>query len=199
MGFFQGLGEKLRDKTRDKLCADLCTMGLNAQLVEGKRPEERAGAPWGGGGSSLGLIEIKGEPIRWANILNTAPVRGGIVYTNAYLVPDSSASNKGYLKAESIRVRSMPVFGRVVGIRWEGQLPADLMRQMNKDTSLKERLIELGEDIFVCSYPELGCWAIIPSRHHSGLIGWGTTREPPPSEKRWDCYKAIASYLLKPV
>jgi len=199
MSFFQGMEKKLRDKTRDKLCADLCAIGLDARLVEGRRPEKRAGAPWGGGGSSLGLIEIKGEPICWVNVLKTAPIRGGIVYTNVYLVPDASVSNKGHLRAESTRVKSMPVFGRVVDIRWEGQLPANLINQMNGDTSLKERLIELEEDIFVCSYPELGCWAIITSRHRAGWVAWGVTRPSPPSKERWDCYKAIANYLLKPI
>jgi len=93
----------------------------------------------------------------------------------------------------------MPVFGRVVDIRWEGQLPAGLLNQMNDNTSLKESLLKLDENIFLCSYPELACWAVIPSRHHVGLIGWGVTRPSPPSQERWNCYKAIANYLLKPV
>jgi len=50
--------------------------------------------------------------------------QGGVTYyyRNIYLVPDPYIRTKGYLKAKSIRVKNIPLIGRVVDIRWKGKL-----------------------------------------------------------------------------
>jgi len=61
MGFFDNIKETFRDKTRDKVCTRLCSIGVDARIAERGRPEEKLGCS--GLQRSLGLLDIHGEPI----------------------------------------------------------------------------------------------------------------------------------------
>jgi len=77
------------------------------------------------GTNSLGLIDINGWPIPLVNVVREeSHDQGGVTYyyRNIYLVPDPYIRTKGYLKAKSIRVKNIPLIGRVVDIRWKGKL-----------------------------------------------------------------------------
>ena len=63
----QGMKEKLRDKTRDKLVHSLNALGVGATMAERGRPEERIRKSWGK--RSLGVIDIPQGPIRYINIV----------------------------------------------------------------------------------------------------------------------------------
>ena len=79
MKFFHAIKEILRDKEKDKLCAGLRDMGLDAQMAEQGRPEEQAVgrlSRWSPK-ISMGLIEIHGEPIRWINVVRENSGDGG--------------------------------------------------------------------------------------------------------------------------
>lgn len=197
MGAFSKLRDTFRDKTRDKLCAGLCAIGVDARMVEQGRPEEDIGG--GKRENSLGLIEIHGEPIHWVNVVREQRQAvhgwGYLAYKYIYLVPDPSVCTRGCLVAKSIRVKSVPVFGRWVDILWKGNLEVSLTRRMNEDVLLKQRLIGLKEQIEIRSFPESGCWAIWSNRYESFRVAkW----QPPPSPAQWDCYKTIARHLLEP-
>ncbi|MFC2032742.1 hypothetical protein ACFLUS_05250 [Chloroflexota bacterium] len=55
--------KKLRDKTRDELCAGLCHMGIDVRMSERNRAEEKIG-----GRNSMGVIDIPDGPIRWIKV-----------------------------------------------------------------------------------------------------------------------------------
>lgn len=182
-----------RGKTRDKVCAGLRSIGVDARMVEQGAFQEGVG-----GYESLGLIEIHGEPIHWVNVLMVQRGTGGPQgaepshFLNVYLVPDSSLPKKGAFRAGSTLVKTGRVFKKVIGIRWEGKLPGDLVSRMNGDEWLNQTLIRLKQDIEIRSHPGYSCWAISSNTY----IG---TRELSacPSSELWDCYKAIARYLLQ--
>ncbi len=206
---------KLRDKTRYQLCADLCAIGLDARTVERDQPEEDIFGGWKG--DSLGLIEVRESPIRWVNVLKHPESRymATTVYTNVYLVPDTTVHYGNPLEIKSIPVKSAPLYGRVVDIKWtassvgiqgmavseqakddswKDKIERNLIRHMNEDVSLKESLLGLEEEIAIRSYPNW-CWAISSRRQQAG---WAK-REPGQlalSREQWQCYQTIAGHLL---
>lgn len=203
-GFFGRLREKLRDKVIDKLYDDLCALGLDARMAERRRPEEKMIL---NSGKSLGLIEIRDRPIHWVNVRKHAGDQyTSDAYTNVYLVPDRRVPREGYLELKSVRVKSVPVVGRVVDFRWEAKfvkvkiksmpvltgqsvpvkMDSNLIERLNEDAPLKESLIRLKEDITIRSLEDWG-WAISTSVK---------SRQPALSQEQWDRYETIARHLL---
>lgn len=190
-----------RDTIRDNVCASLCAMGLDAQMAE-RDLRWRGTLENVGDGVSLGLIEMRGSPIRWVNVLEqrfsystgSFTVAGSVRYYALYLVPDPNVCNKARLTVRSLRLKSTPVFGRVVGIRWTGKLEPGLVKRLNGNVSLNQRLLELKEDIKIRTVPKRSCWAIKSSSK------WlqPHRRRFAPSEEQWDCYETIARHLLEP-
>ena len=191
MKFFHAIKEILRDKGKDKLCASLRDMGLDARMAEQGRPEEHAVGrlSWVWTKKSLGLIEIHGEPIRWINVVQQISTDGeGGIYITAYIVPDPRVSLKGHI--EPVRVRNRLRFGQVIDLRWKGDLPSEFIKRMNENVPLNQKLIRQKDYVTIYSYPKHGCWAIFPRRG-------GMWHPPIPSQEQWDCYKTIAHHLLE--
>ena len=200
MGFFDKAKETFRDKTRDKVYAGLQTLGVDARMAERGRPEEHVGEDFG---KSLGLMEIRGSPIRWVNVLKETEGGGPtstVNYTIAFLVPNPTIQREVHLK--TIREKSVPVVGRVVDLQWQGNFEEgfnglmiekairnqsltrlrEMVRWLNEDVSLNENLIRLNADVHIRGYPKYDYWAIL---HISGSF-------------EWDCLETIARHLLEP-
>ena len=102
---------------------------------------------------------------------------------------------RGYVELESVRVKSVPLFGRVVDIRWKGNFEGDLMKLVNEDVSIKERLIGLNEGVTIRSVPGWG-WAMSSRGRDTTWFG----RMPKglaPTQEKWDCYTIIARHLVE--
>lgn len=218
MGLLSALKERLRDKTRDKLCADLRAIGFDTLIAERGLPEESVGQDLKG--KSLGLIEIRDSPIRWINVLKLKGSGGGPsagdadTYTNLYLVPDPNLNKEGYLELGSVRVKTVPLFGRVIDLRWQGNFvwykivphigrvhesrkidnEDNLIRRLNEDTSLTETLIRLKLDMTIRSFLEHAYWVIWSSDYETRWFR--ADRQPSPSREQWGCYETIARHLL---
>lgn len=212
MEFLRAIVGRLRDEKRYGLFRDLRAMGLDVRLSQRGAREE--GISGGLMGNSLGLIEVRGSPIRWINLIEHPASRyAPSAYTNVYLVPDERVPSGGYVELKSVHVRDVSVHGRVINLRWtadfvrtrgvaaSGQAEEevagdDIARRLDGDTLLKETLIRLGESITVRSAPSFWCWAISSGSYQGGSVG-GVARRLAPSQEQWDCYQAIARYLLE--
>jgi len=142
MGFLDTIKETLRDRTRDKVRARLCAIGVDARIAERGRPEENLGCI--GLKRSLGVVEIYGEPIRWVNVINWTQHFPGNVqkYRNVYLVHDPNLSTKSKLN------------GNEIG------------RRIKKDVLLNQG-IRMSRDIEMQAFPDDECWAIL-SKEYEG-------------------------------
>ena len=176
---------------RSSLADELRAIGLDARPAEKDRPERRVrGEGWGR--RSLLLLEIRGEPIRWLNVV--IRIQGQkYQHTNIYVIPDSSVSKEGWLK--NVRVKTIPVFGRVVGIRWKGRMTISLKRRLEQDVSLSQTIMKLKKTIEIRSDPEYGCWTLVSFGHKFDLRN-SLLYQPAPSIEEWGCYKAIARHLV---
>lgn len=187
------------DKRRTELCNALRSIGLNARIIKKGRPEEAVEE-----GQSCGLIEILGGPIRWVNVVEYhvegPPLGGHENSKNIYLVPDSAISTNlhaRWCRIECAIVKAVPLFGRRVGVRWEGQQD-EIISRLNEDTLLNHSLLESKTGLIIKSNISCGYWAITSKDSYGDrlLSQFIPKREPPPSSTHWDCYKAIARHLL---
>ena len=190
MGFFAELKERFRSHARDEFCAALQMLGVKVQMAERGRPEQRIE-----GGGSLGLIDITKGPIRWVNVCRQK-TSGSDFYRIEYGVPDTKV-RPGYdgLRVSGVRVKTFPVLGRVVDLRWQGDdLGTGLIDLLKGDISLSGPLTT-GTDLKIRYYGEHGCWIISTPWIPSGLLrSWRAVLIP--SAELWHCYEAVAGHLL---
>ena len=170
-----------RSKERDKLCAHLRDLGIEAQMAELGRMEEGIGEGIGGG-HSRGLIDIIDGPIRWVNLRTETTANYASSYIE-YGVPVAKGL-QARIEVRSIRVKTFPLVGKVVDVRWRGDdLGLGIINRLNGNISTKDLRV-LNRDVKIRTFPEHGCW-IISTETYVG-----------PSEELWSCYQAIAQQLL---
>ena len=190
MGFLGKVKEALRDKRRDKVCANLNRVGVDAKLAERGMREEKASTPrWF---RSLGLIEISKSPISFVHVVYIQ-TRYGRHYSTLYLVHDPSVyypsvSDKGHLKARSKRIKERPVIGKVKDVVWEGDLDlgGNIIERLNKDQYLKQELVRLRHDVKVGTCPDISYWKIEVKGYLINQV-----------REKWDVYERIARHLKR--
>ena len=185
MGFVSSHGEAARPDAREMVLSHLQSMGITASAADRGRREEEIGA---GEFSSEGVIEVRRGPITWINVLTRRSGKG--VGRLVYGIEASDLSRVGEVQIWPIRVRSFPLFGWYVNIRWESftRLPHEL-RSLDEDTELKRRMVKvLRADLEIRSHPRRSYWAMWVRRY--GPIHL-------PSMEEWECYEAIASAILR--
>ena len=165
------------DKTRDKLCAGLQAIGVDARTAERGRPEEKTGA------GSLGVIDIGRSPIRWINV-RVYDAGETTVHITEYGVPDSRYLPE--LGIQSVRVKTFPIFGPVIDVRWKGNdLGLGIVERLGSDAAIKGAIMGNGDELTIVARGDYGGW----------LIRRGTTATP--LAEQWGCYQAIAERLLE--
>ena len=171
--------------TRDRVCSHLQSLGIAASQADQGRPEEQYGA---GEYPSEGLVDISGGAISWINVLTGGDSKhlGQLICG----VPSSDLSRIGNILLWSMRVKRFPLFGGVVGLRWEsfGRLPYAL-RSLDEDELLKRQMAQhLKEDIEIRSLPTHRYWLLAVGRR--GLLHL-------PTQEEWTCYQSVASMLAR--
>ena len=165
------------DKSRDELCAGLQTIGVDARMAERGRPEEKTGE------GSLGLIDIGQGSVRWINA--RVEDRGETtVHMTEYGVTDSRYLPK--IQIESVRVKTFPIFGRVIDVRWNGDDQGlGIVERLGSDSAIKDAIIGNGDELTVVARRDQGYWLIRREIRAT------------PSAEQWGCYQAIAEHLLQ--
>ena len=178
--------DTLRDKTRDKLAAALQDIGVQAEMAERKRAEEKIEDSWFQ--RSLGLIDITDSPVTWINILKkdgskNSPPRWWVVFCiqDERPVPDYKIVN-----IRSIRKKSIPVIGKVVDVTWKGKdHGTGLIESLNYDEEVKDMVKRAG-NLTIHSYTkEFNGWTVQVDRRIN------------PSYQDWTAILKIAGYALE--
>lgn len=197
MGFFDQIRGIALDKTRDNICAGLQSLGIDAQMAERGRREEKIG-----GKGSLGLIDIPEGPISWINVrketqhggqggrytYDEGPFNDGGSYTDYYIeygVPDRRLSpGHPEYRIISVRIKTPPLFDQVSDLHWKGEdFGLGIIDRLDSDISLKQPIMK-SHDVIIRAHGDHMCWII------------STTASEVPSGELWNCYQAIARHLL---
>jgi len=150
-----------------KLTDDLCRE-LNARGIEAT--------------GFFNLIDIHRSPIRHVEVVEVQ-LPEGVTYYTAYIIPDSRQIPM--VSFRSVRVRSFPIFGRVVDVRWQGDdKGTGAIGRLAADLELKAEIVSAGAEIAVSSSPP-GEWII----QHSTLNA--------PSAGVFSCYEKAAVDLIR--
>jgi hypothetical protein len=180
------LDSVLQDSAPGNICAGMQRLGINAQIAVRGRYEESIGKV----GDSLGIIDIPEGPIRWINVCRvyyrTGQLGGNYNHHTAYGVPDSSLEPSWRSKRiRTVRVKTFPLFGKVVDLRWKGDdFSQEIIRRLNEDPLIRDPMMR-SRDVEISAYPEHGCWILFTANPR---------KEAPPREV-WDCYQRIARHL----
>lgn len=196
-------GEKKRHEQRERACAHLRSIGLDAHVVRGNQAEKNVGFRRESSRFSVGdgriwsyldpsirfieFIEIRSSLIRW--VTEITELIGGDPDGPAYrsyivlLIPASlGTTNIGYVEIKPVPKRSPRMIGPVVGFRWKGKYADDIIRLLNEDEFLGQDMITLKVHVKIRSCDRH--WAILLERL-------------PRSRQEWDCYERIARHLLE--
>lgn len=171
--------------TKDKICAGLRSLGVDAQVdMSGRAVEQNLGA----GLQTMPdrLIDITRGPIRWVNVRKAEDKEGGSSYYIDYGVPDPRLRPDlpELPKIKSVHKRSYPIVGPVVDLHWKGKDSGlGIIDRPNGDILVRQQILRT-QGVKICAHGEYRCWTI------------STWEEDPPSGHLWNCYQAIARHLL---
>jgi len=188
--------EALRDKSRDTMAGSLEAAGIQAEMVdrELRRPEEKIRTFQLFGKSSLGLIDIRTDsPFSWINVVRTkrADKNGPARYRMVFGIPDQSIPmNHKQLKLKTVRKKTFPLFGKVIGVSWKGEAHTLLLaKTLSEDEEIDRVVADLG-DVTIFTHPnQFQGWTIEFNKIFS-------PHPPAVTIDRWEVLKTIANYLL---
>ena len=177
--------KRLRDKSRDDLARNLNSFGVAGVLAERGRWEEKIEKFWYL--RSLGIIDITGGVIKWANIWKkdgskNSPPQWWVIFG----VPDSRQV-PGYklVNIRTIRKKAFPLFGKVIGVTWRGDdASIGLIDILTHDQEI-ENLLKNKCNLTIKNYTEqFQGWTIKVDR-------WIN-----PTAQDWSIYQKIAKLLF---
>ena len=180
--------EKLRDISRDDMVQRLNATGVKATMSERGRPEE--GIRSGRFHRSLGLIDIEEDVISWINVvrIKSRDKNGPSRYRTVFAIPDATVPmDHEALKVATVRKKSFPIFGKVVGIHWQSEEKLNpLVELFTKDEEVESLVTEVG-DVQIHTHPGIfQGWTI-------EILTVGSVFEP--HKIHWNVIHKIADYL----
>jgi hypothetical protein len=133
-------------------------------------------------GDLIGVIDIHRSPISCIEVRKTSDYEG-VTYWTRYMIPDSRLIVLANFR--SVRVRTFPILGRVIDVRWEGDdRGTGAMDRLTADIDLKAAIVSAGAEIAVGSAPSQG-W----------FITYSSTDAP--SAGVFACYEKVARNLIQ--
>ena len=181
--------EKLRDKTRDTLAERLNTIGVTATLSERDRPEEKIGNRLFR--RSLGIIDIADEGlIKWINIIKQDRQKDSPPRWWVYLgVPgDRQIPESRSVNILPKRKKSLPLFGKIVGVTWKGQ---------DRNHGLAKKLSDEAETDNLAT----GIGNIRVQTLHEEFSGWSIEidRRFDPTPEIWESLQSVADISVRSI
>jgi len=171
--------------TKDKICAGLRSLGVDAQVdMSGRAAEQNLGA--GLQTKPDRVIDIAKGPIRWVNIRKQEARETASSYFIDYGVPDPRLRPDlpNLPKIKSVHKTSYPIVGTVVDLYWKGKDSGlGIIDRLNRDILVRQQIMRT-QGMKIRAYGDFRCWTI------------STWEEDPPSGELWNCYQAIAKHLL---
>ena len=157
------------------------------------RPEENIRGVTMFGKASLGIIDIRTEgPISWINVVRTKrrDKHGPARYRVVFGIPDQSVPMNHKLKLKTVRKKTFPLFGKVIGVSWRGGGDTlVLAKALSDDEEIDRAVADLG-DVTIFTHPnQFQGWTIEINKIFS----------PHPTVvtiDRWEALRHIANYLL---
>jgi hypothetical protein len=177
--------ENLQDDTRDDLMDHLNDIGVKSVLAERDRLEEKVGKHRSR--RSLGIIDIDGATIYWANIMKEELSKDS---SERWWVHFGAPDNHAIPKEESVRIKtkrkqSFPAFGNTAEVKWEGQDQGlGLVKALKANRAINQMATDLGN---------------IEVRSWSGEFqGWTIRfdRKIEPTIDHWEALEELAEILL---
>jgi hypothetical protein len=159
-------------KETDRLSKHLRQIGVNAECTE------------------EGRIDIVQSPIGWV-WLDKYCIDDKDLYTTICCVPDSRRLPNIAIK--SARVRSFPLFGKTIDIRWEPIDNYGIAQALINDSIIKFSIMKLRRFVFEPSIESSGFW-----KKYYWKIQCGYTKEwiTYPSPEYWLLCEKIAQRLV---
>jgi hypothetical protein len=184
-GCMDRFDESYNSDFREDIMLELCSIGIDAELLDRGLPEEKSGE------ASLGLILIRGSPIRWINVGLKDAGGGNENYTGAhyyncleYAIPDSRPLPK--FLARSKLKKTFPLFGRITDVCWEGdKKKLGIAEKLESNEYISDVLWSYRVGVTVITNPKYACWLITGSNFRRPLI------------LDWRCLELIAECLLR--
>ena len=176
--------ENLQDKTRDELTYQLNAIGVSSVLAERDRPEEKVGKSRSR--RSLGIIDIDGATIYWANIMKEELSKDSAErWWIHFGVPDKhSIPKEQSVRIKTKRKKSFPAFGKVAEVKWEGQDQGlGLVRGLTANSAISQTAADLG-NIEVRS---------LHDKFHGWVIQFDRKIEP--TIDHWEALEELAEIL----
>ena len=178
--------ERFRDKTRDSLTDALNALGVQAEMAERGRAEERVGSSWA---QSLGLIDVADCPVRWINIVRQSNQYGSRWWL-VFGAPEEASDLRRIERAEDIHIRterkrSFPLFGRVTEARWADNGNAGGLTTALANDRAVEAFVRSVSDVEIRNDDE-------------NFRGWTLRvgKRFTPSKRDWEALCAMAEHLL---
>lgn len=177
--------ERLRDKTRDEITRALNELGIAATMAERGRPEEKIEDGWWN--RSQGIIDLPAGPIRWINCLKQDGSQYSPPQWWAVLgIPDERTfSDQQLVKIKTVRKKSIPLFGKVVDVTWQGEDRASRLLSAFANDPVVKAFVKKTGDVEIKSHAgEFQGWTVQISGKFKA------------TQQDWDLALRIAERLL---
>ncbi len=154
----------------DELCTEMRRIGIDASVVPqslskqyrdlGREQRPASFAEWITVGPPPRVIEIAGSPIAWVYFMSSGTA-DWTETTAHFAVPDKrlSPSLARLVAVESVGVRHFPIFGQVIGLRWQGTDSGHgAIAALNKAEALKVAVLAEFHNrmLYLAAYSSLG-------------------------------------------
>jgi hypothetical protein len=179
---------------RERVCAMLQALGVDARLAPRGAPEERWPGIFGGDWNSRGLIMIEHSPISWLNVVED---NDGWFDRIQYWIRDRR--QLPHIRLEPVKKDSGRFSAEVVGVQWKVSgrdkvAGINFAHSLTLDQSIQSYIMQCNN-----VHGNLVCEPIVESRPKYSSLVIDPLSKFWPTAEQWACYERIANHLLQEI